>query len=172
MNRCPVHTLLDFERFAEGTPRALIDQLRAQHRILWETDDYSGGHWLLFRQEDIDHVLKTPALFTNAFSPILDDFPPEVLAWNPKLTDPPTGIEAFHAAFVAETALPCCVVPALHDEVIDWLPPKAKPSVQPEIALVQSLWIATDAMKPEPQDRKSTRLNSSHSSVSRMPSSA
>ena len=92
MSRCPVHTLLDFERFAHGTPRALIDELRAQHRILWETDDYSGGHWLLFRQEDIDHVLKTPALFTNAFSPILDDFPPEVLAEQQKsltFMDPP-----------------------------------------------------------------------------------
>ena len=92
MSRCPVHTLLDFERFAHGTPRALIDDLRAQHRILWETDDYSGGHWLLFRQEDIDHVLKTPALFTNAFSPILDDFPPEVLAEQQKsltFMDPP-----------------------------------------------------------------------------------
>jgi cholest-4-en-3-one 26-monooxygenase len=92
MNRCPVHTLLDFDRFAEGTPRALIAELRAKHRILWETDDYSGGHWLLFRQEDIDHVLKTPALFSNAFSPILDDFPPEVLAEQQKsltFMDPP-----------------------------------------------------------------------------------
>ena len=80
MDRCPVHTLLDFERFATGTPRALINDLRAKHRILRETDDYSGSHWLVFRQEDIDHVLKTPALFSNAFSPILDDFPPEVLA--------------------------------------------------------------------------------------------
>jgi cytochrome P450 len=80
MNGCPVHTLLDFERFRDGTPRELIDELRAQHRILWETDDYSGGHWLLFHQADIDHVLKTPELFTNNFSPILDDFPPAILA--------------------------------------------------------------------------------------------
>jgi cytochrome P450 len=80
MSQCPRHALLDFERFRDGTPRELIDRLREQHRILWETDDYSGGHWLLFRQEDIDHVLKTPELFTNAHSPILDDFPPEVLA--------------------------------------------------------------------------------------------
>lgn len=80
MSQCPRHTLLDFERFSHGTPRELIDQLRGQHRILWETDDYSGGHWLLFRQEDIDHVLKTPELFTNSFGPLLDDMPPPVLA--------------------------------------------------------------------------------------------
>jgi cytochrome P450 len=46
----------------------------------------------VFRQEDIDHVLKTPALFSNAFSPILDDFPPEVLAEQQKsltFMDPP-----------------------------------------------------------------------------------
>ena len=80
MSGCPVHTLLDFARFADGTPRELIDDLRTRHRILWETDDHSGGHWLLFHQQDIDHVLKTPELFTNNFSPILDDFPPEILA--------------------------------------------------------------------------------------------
>jgi cytochrome P450 len=80
VNHCPRHTLLDFDRFAAGTPRALINELRARQRILWETDDYSGGHWLVFRQEDIDHVLKTPELFTNSQSPILDDFPPAVLA--------------------------------------------------------------------------------------------
>lgn len=79
MDGCPRHTLLDFDRFRHGTPRELIDRLREEHRILWESDDYSGGHWLLFHQQDIDHVLKTPELFTNAFSPILDDFPPEVL---------------------------------------------------------------------------------------------
>ena len=62
MSQCPMHALLDFERFSHGTPRELINRLREQHRILWETDDYSGGHWLLFRQEDIDHVLKTGAV--------------------------------------------------------------------------------------------------------------
>ena len=80
MNHCPMHTLLDFERFRHGTPRELINRLREEHRILWETDDYSGGHWLLFHQDDIDHVLKTPELFTNSYSPILDDFPAEILA--------------------------------------------------------------------------------------------
>ena len=80
MSQCPMHTLLDFERFRHGTPRELINRLRDEHRILWETDDYSGGHWLLLRQEDIDHVLKTPELFTNSQSPILDDFPPQILA--------------------------------------------------------------------------------------------
>jgi cytochrome P450 len=87
-----MHTLLDFERFRHGTPRELINRLRDENRILWETDDYSGGHWLLFHQEDIDHVLKTPELFTNNFSPILDDFPPEVLVEQQKAVtfmDPP-----------------------------------------------------------------------------------
>ena len=37
---------LDFERFAKGTPREYLNELRAAHRILWERDDYAtGGHW-------------------------------------------------------------------------------------------------------------------------------
>jgi cholest-4-en-3-one 26-monooxygenase len=78
MAECP---FLSFERFAEGTPRETVNMLRDTHRILWEPDDFAtGGHWLLFRQKDIDHVLQSPALFTNNFGPILDDFPPEILA--------------------------------------------------------------------------------------------
>jgi cytochrome P450 len=81
MSQCPLHTLLDFERFKNGTPRELINELRNNHRILWETDDYAtGGHWLVLHQDDIDQVLKTPELFTNSQGPLLDDFPPAVLA--------------------------------------------------------------------------------------------
>ncbi|WP_157215787.1 cytochrome P450 [Flavisphingomonas formosensis] len=78
---CPFHRFLDFDTFAAGTPRAYLDELREGHRILWETDDHAtGGHWLLFHQRDIDHVLQSPDLFTNNFGPILDDFPPALLA--------------------------------------------------------------------------------------------
>ena len=39
-------------------------------------------------------------------------------------------------------------------------------------AIASPRWKATQRLIPDEQDRKSTRLNSSHSSVSRMPSSA
>ncbi|HQR04494.1 MAG: cytochrome P450 [Proteobacteria bacterium] len=93
MHPCPAHTLLDLDVFARGTPRDTIDRLREQHRILWEPDGFAtGGHWLLFRQEDIDHVLKTPELFSSGFGPLLDDFPPELLVEQQKsmtFMDPP-----------------------------------------------------------------------------------
>lgn len=77
---CPAGRFLDFDRFAEGTPRAALDALRREHRALWEPDDFATGrHLLLFRQADIDHVLKSPTLFSSAEGPLLDDFPPEIL---------------------------------------------------------------------------------------------
>ena len=33
MSQCPMHTLLDFERFSHGTPRQLVNHLREEHRI-------------------------------------------------------------------------------------------------------------------------------------------
>jgi cytochrome P450 len=80
MSGCPFKPLLDFDTFARGTPRALINEMRAEHRILWEPDDHiTGGHWLLFQQADIDFVLRSTDLFTNNFGPLLEDIPPEVL---------------------------------------------------------------------------------------------
>lgn len=80
MSHCPVRPFLDLDRFAQGTPRADLDDLRRRHRILWEPDAFAtGGHWLLFDQKDIDHVLQTPASFSSAQGPLLDDFPAEVL---------------------------------------------------------------------------------------------
>ena len=81
MAQCPFKPLLDFERFAAGTPRAQVSQLRSAHRLLWEEDEFvTGGHWLVFQQRDIDHVLQSPALFSSNFGPLLDDFPPQLLA--------------------------------------------------------------------------------------------
>lgn len=81
MGECPHRVLLDLDNFRHGTPRDQIDDLRSRHRILWEPDPYAtGGHWLLFRQSDIDHVLQSPDLFTNSQGPLLEDFPPEALA--------------------------------------------------------------------------------------------
>lgn len=80
MNKCPFRPLLDFETFAQGTPRDYIDELRDSHRILWEPDPHStGGHWLLFQQADIDFVLRSTELFTNNFGPLIDDIPEELL---------------------------------------------------------------------------------------------
>ena len=81
MTQCPFKPLLDFEKFASGTPRRLISELRGAHRVLWEEDEFAtGGHWLLFQQRDIDHVLQSPALFSSNFGPLLDDFPAPLLA--------------------------------------------------------------------------------------------
>lgn len=84
MSQCPFSapdSFLDLDRFAAGLPRDELDALRDAHRILWQPDGHArGGHWLLFRQADIDHVLQTPELFTNKEGPLLEDFPPEILA--------------------------------------------------------------------------------------------
>jgi cholest-4-en-3-one 26-monooxygenase len=80
MSQCPFKPLLDFDTFAEGTPRALINEMRGEHRILWEADNHStGGHWLLFQQADIDFVLRSTDLFTNNFGPLLEDIPEDLL---------------------------------------------------------------------------------------------
>jgi cholest-4-en-3-one 26-monooxygenase len=80
MAECPFKPLLDFDRFAAGTPRAVVAELRQSHRILWEDDGFAtGGHWLLLQQRDIDHVLQSPTLFSSTYGPLLDDFPPELL---------------------------------------------------------------------------------------------
>jgi cholest-4-en-3-one 26-monooxygenase len=80
MSQCPFKPLLDFDTFAEGTPRALINEMRGEHRILWEADGHStGGHWLLFQQADIDFVLRSTDLFTNNFGPLLEDIPEDLL---------------------------------------------------------------------------------------------
>jgi cytochrome P450 len=80
MGQCPFRPLLDFDTFAEGQPRAYIDELRSEHRILYEPDNHAtGGHWLLFQQADIDFVLRSTELFTNNFGPLLEDMPASAL---------------------------------------------------------------------------------------------
>jgi cytochrome P450 len=81
MSQSPYRPLLDFANFVAGTPHQRISELRGSHRILWEEDEFvTGGHWLLFQQHDIDHVLQSPALFSSNFGPLLDDFPEQLLA--------------------------------------------------------------------------------------------
>lgn len=78
---CPARAFLDLDRFASGTPREALDELRRSHRALWEPDGFATGrHLLLFRQADIDHVLKSPALFSSGEGPLLEDFPAAILA--------------------------------------------------------------------------------------------
>jgi len=80
MPTCPRDMLLHLDNFTAGTPREEIRCLRENHRILWQPDDYAtGGHWLVLQRDDIDHVLKTPADFSNNFGPLLEDFPEEFL---------------------------------------------------------------------------------------------
>lgn len=93
MSGCPMRPFLDFERFREGTPRAQLNLLREQHRILKEEDDYSTGfHWLVFRRDDIDHVLQNPQLFSNHYGVFIEDMPAAVLEEKQKsmtFMDPP-----------------------------------------------------------------------------------
>jgi len=71
---------MHLDHFAAGTPRDEIARLRHAHRLLWQEDGYArGGHWLVFQREDIDFVLKHPDLFTNAFGPLVEDTPDEIL---------------------------------------------------------------------------------------------
>ncbi len=93
MSQCPYKPLLDFDNFAHGIPHDRISELRAEHRVLFEPDEFTtGGHYLVFRQEDIDQVLHTPELFTSSRGPFLEDMPENLL--DPKrlsinLMDPP-----------------------------------------------------------------------------------
>jgi cytochrome P450 len=93
MSQCPHAPLLDFNVFAHGAPQERISDLRERNRILWEPDAHAtGGHWLVLRQADIDHVLHTPELFSSSSGPFLEDMPasllpPERLSIN--MMDPP-----------------------------------------------------------------------------------
>jgi cholest-4-en-3-one 26-monooxygenase len=79
MSQCPFKPLIDLDTFAHGSPREYINELRAQHQILWEPDAFStGGHWLLFQREDIDYVLRTTELFTNNWGQRIEDIPPDL----------------------------------------------------------------------------------------------
>jgi cholest-4-en-3-one 26-monooxygenase len=94
MSQCPFAPLLDLDVFAEGVPHERIGEMRAAGRILWEPDAYAtGGHWLVFHLEDIDHVLHTPELFTSGSGPFLEDMPPALLDTRKRrsinLMDPP-----------------------------------------------------------------------------------
>lgn len=81
MDPIPASSLMHLENFASGTPREEIARLRRSHRLLWQKDGYArGGHWLVFQREDIDFVLKNPELFTNAFGPLVEDTPDEILS--------------------------------------------------------------------------------------------
>lgn len=81
MTTCPHRDrLMHLDNFAQGTPRADIEQLRREHRILRQPDDYAaGGHWLVLQKADIETVLRDPATFSSSHGPLLEDFPPDLL---------------------------------------------------------------------------------------------
>ncbi|MEQ9396359.1 cytochrome P450 [Haliea sp.] len=82
MTTCPFSSsLLHLDNFNHGTPREAIAELRAGHRIVWQADEFAaGGHWLVLHKPDIDAVLRDPATFSSSQGPLLEDFPPELLA--------------------------------------------------------------------------------------------
>jgi cholest-4-en-3-one 26-monooxygenase len=73
--------LLHLDNFSSGTPREAIARLRAEHRLVWQADEFAaGGHWLVLHKSDIDTVLRDPATFSSSYGPLLEDFPEELLA--------------------------------------------------------------------------------------------
>ncbi|MFU8763566.1 MAG: hypothetical protein ACNA7T_03530 [Haliea sp.] len=82
MTTCPFpDSLLHLDNFSHGTPREAIARLRAEHRIVWQADEFAaGGHWLVLHKPDIDAVLRDPATFSSSYGPLLEDFPEELLA--------------------------------------------------------------------------------------------
>jgi cytochrome P450 len=93
VNACPHVALLDLDVFEKGVPNDRIAELRRGHRVLWEPDEHGpGGHWLVFRREDIDYVLHHPELFTSGGGPFLEDMPAALLdpqRMSINLMDPP-----------------------------------------------------------------------------------
>jgi cytochrome P450 len=93
MNTCPHAALMQLDNFAQGAPHQEISALSREHRLLWEPDGSAGGgHWLVLRRDDIDHVLHHPDLFSSTAGPFIEDMPaallnPERLSIN--LMDPP-----------------------------------------------------------------------------------
>ena len=80
MSECPHSTLLHFDNFTQGTPRAEIAKLRKKHKIVWQEDEYArGGHWLVLRRDEIDKVLRTPTQFTSNYGPLLEEISEEAL---------------------------------------------------------------------------------------------
>jgi len=80
MSQCPIQPLMDFEAFAHGIPHERVAELARDHSLLWEADEHAtGGHWLVLRQPEIDHVLHTPELFTSNFGPFLEDMPASLI---------------------------------------------------------------------------------------------
>jgi cytochrome P450 len=79
---CPFpDSLLHLDNFSHGTPREAIARRRAEHRIVWQADEFAaGGHWLVLHKPDIDAVLRDPATFSSSYGPLLEDFPEELLA--------------------------------------------------------------------------------------------
>lgn len=82
MTACPLRSsLLHLDNFGTGTPREAIARLRAEHRLVWQADEFAaGGHWLVLHKPDIDTVLRDPATFSSSYGPPLEDFPEELLA--------------------------------------------------------------------------------------------
>ena len=93
-SNCPVSHLMDLANFREGAPYPLFNQCRQGPAVCWEEETVSrrGGHWNVFRRQEIDQVMKRPELFSNTGGPSLEDTPaalltPEMQSLN--LMDPP-----------------------------------------------------------------------------------
>ena len=95
MNNCPItkHRLADLALYSHGAPNQLIAENRRQHPVSWE-EGCAGqsGHWNVFTSDQMDIVLKNPAIFSNATGPRLVDTPKEAIRGKHvslNLMDPP-----------------------------------------------------------------------------------
>ena len=64
---------------------------------------------------------------------------------------PPAAITPSDAAFVADCAVPVCVLVAFHMFTTDWLPPHVHVTFQPVVGAVPVFVTVTFAVKPLPQ---------------------
>jgi cytochrome P450 len=160
MNACPHAALLDLDVFAEGSPNDRISALRQGHRVVWEPDAFAtGGHFLVLRQADIDHVLHHPELFSSGGGPFLEDMPPALLdpeRLSINIMDPPAHRDyrslveyAFRPALLREREP---MMRAAAREIIDGVAGRGECEFVSEVAMRLPMRVMFSLLGVRPQD--------------------
>jgi cholest-4-en-3-one 26-monooxygenase len=160
MAGCPHAALLELDNFAQGAPHRQISDLARDNRLLWEADAFTtGGHWLVLRQEDIDHVLHHPELFSSTGGPFLEDMPPALLdpeRLSLNLMDPP-GHRQFRALvdYAFRPALLRAREPMMRDaarQIIDRVAPRGECEFVDEVAMQLPMRVMFSLLGVRPED--------------------
>lgn len=56
--------LLDVDLLCEGVPHARYAELRRADPVCWQESPEAGGYWAILKHADVQHVSRTPALFS------------------------------------------------------------------------------------------------------------